>query len=119
MMRLLAPWALLALLLTSLLAPGPFYRAAFACQAVCYAAALLGLWAPAAPVPAVGGGGVVPGAQRRGVGRLLGLGDGAHRAELGSRRRTGTARSRLLPPGEPGASAPGVRDAATNLVSGG
>ena len=48
MMRLVAPWALLALLLTSLLAPGPIYQTAFACQAVCYAAALLGLWAPAA-----------------------------------------------------------------------
>ncbi len=48
MMRLAAPWALLALMTTSLLAPGPFYRAAFACQAVCYAAALLGLWTPAA-----------------------------------------------------------------------
>jgi cellulose synthase/poly-beta-1,6-N-acetylglucosamine synthase-like glycosyltransferase len=48
LMRLLAPWALLVLLLTSLAAPGPLYRAAFACQAVCYAAALLGLWRPAA-----------------------------------------------------------------------
>ena len=50
MMRLLAPWALLALLLTSVLAPGPFYRTAFVCQIVCYAAALLGLWAPAARI---------------------------------------------------------------------
>src|SRR5207248_3992415 len=48
MLRLLAPWALLALLLTSAAAPGWFYHAAFACQAACYAAALLGLWAPAA-----------------------------------------------------------------------
>jgi poly-beta-1,6-N-acetyl-D-glucosamine synthase len=48
MLRLLAPWALLVLLATSLLAPGSFYRAAFACQAVCYLAALLGLWARAA-----------------------------------------------------------------------
>lgn len=48
MLRLLAPWALLVLLATSLMAPGSFYRAAFACQAVCYLAALLGLWARAA-----------------------------------------------------------------------
>ena len=48
MLRLLAPWALLVLLASSLLAPGTFYRAAFACQAVCYVAALLGLWARAA-----------------------------------------------------------------------
>ncbi len=48
LLRLLAPWGLLALLIFSLLAPGPLYRAAFACQAACYAAAGLGLWAPAA-----------------------------------------------------------------------
>ena len=48
LLRLLAPWGLLALLLTSLLAPGPFYRAALACQAACYVAAVLGLWTPAA-----------------------------------------------------------------------
>jgi poly-beta-1,6-N-acetyl-D-glucosamine synthase len=47
LLRLLAPWGLLVLFVTSLLAPGPFYRAAFACQAVCYVAALLGLWTPA------------------------------------------------------------------------
>jgi poly-beta-1,6-N-acetyl-D-glucosamine synthase len=47
LLRLLAPWGLLALLVTSLLAPGPFYRTAFVCQAVCYLAALLGLWTPA------------------------------------------------------------------------
>ncbi len=50
MMRLVAPWALLTLLLTSLLAPGPMYQMAFACQLVGYAAALLGLWAPVARV---------------------------------------------------------------------
>ncbi len=48
LLRLLAPWGLLALLITSLLAPGPLYRAAFACQAACYVAAVLGLWTPAA-----------------------------------------------------------------------
>ena len=48
LLRLSAPWGLLALLTTSLLAPGPLYRAAFACQAVCYVAAGLGLWTPAA-----------------------------------------------------------------------
>ena len=48
MLRLLAPWGMLVLLAASLLAPGPFYRAAFACQAACYVAALLGLWSPAA-----------------------------------------------------------------------
>ena len=48
LLRLLAPWGLLALLITSLLAPGPLYRAAFACQAACYVAAGLGLWTPAA-----------------------------------------------------------------------
>ena len=47
LLRLLAPWGLLVLLVTSLLAPGPFYRTVFACQAVCYLAALLGLWTPA------------------------------------------------------------------------
>jgi len=46
-LRLLAPWGLLALLVTSLLAPGPFYWTAFVCQVVCYLAALLGLWTPA------------------------------------------------------------------------
>ncbi len=47
LLRLLAPWGLLALLVASLLAPGPFYRAAFVCQAVCYVAAGLGLWTSA------------------------------------------------------------------------
>ena len=47
LLRLLAPWALLALLASSLLAPNPLYRAAFSCQLVGYAAALLGLWPPA------------------------------------------------------------------------
>jgi len=47
LLRLLAPWGLLALLVTSLLAPGPFYRTVFVCQAVCYMAALLGIWTPA------------------------------------------------------------------------
>jgi cellulose synthase/poly-beta-1,6-N-acetylglucosamine synthase-like glycosyltransferase len=47
LLRLLAPWGLLVLLVTSLLAPGPFYRTVFACQAVCYLAALLGLGTPA------------------------------------------------------------------------
>jgi biofilm PGA synthesis N-glycosyltransferase PgaC len=47
LLRLLAPWGLLVLFVTSLLAPGPFYRTVFACQAVCYLAALLGLWTPA------------------------------------------------------------------------
>ena len=50
MARFVAPWGLLVLLATSLMAPGPLYRLAFACQAVCYVAALLGLFAPAARV---------------------------------------------------------------------
>ena len=36
LLRLLAPWGLLALFTTSLLAPEPLYRAVFVCQAVCY-----------------------------------------------------------------------------------
>ena len=47
LLRLSAPWGLLALFVTSLLATGPFYRTVFVCQAVCYTAALLGLWTPA------------------------------------------------------------------------
>jgi cellulose synthase/poly-beta-1,6-N-acetylglucosamine synthase-like glycosyltransferase len=50
MLRLVAPWALLALLLTSAAGPGWFYHAAFACQAVCYAAAVVGLWKRAAQI---------------------------------------------------------------------
>jgi poly-beta-1,6-N-acetyl-D-glucosamine synthase len=46
LLRLSAPWGLLALFVTSLLATGPFYRTVFVCQAVCYTAALLGLWTP-------------------------------------------------------------------------
>ncbi len=47
LLRLLAPWGLLTLLVASLLASGPFYRAALVCQATCYLLALLGLTTPA------------------------------------------------------------------------
>jgi len=47
LLRLAVPWALLVLLAAGLLAPGPFYRAAFAVQVACYGFALIGLWPPA------------------------------------------------------------------------
>jgi poly-beta-1,6-N-acetyl-D-glucosamine synthase len=47
LLRLLAPWGLLVLFVASLLLPGPFYQTIFVCQAICYIAALLGLWTPA------------------------------------------------------------------------
>jgi cellulose synthase/poly-beta-1,6-N-acetylglucosamine synthase-like glycosyltransferase len=43
LLRLLVPWALLALLPLSLLAAGPFYRAAFWCQALGYGLGVLSL----------------------------------------------------------------------------
>ncbi len=51
LLRLLAPWGLLALLVTSCLATGPFYRTVLVCQVVCYLGALLGLWTPAGRCP--------------------------------------------------------------------
>ncbi len=48
LLRLLVPWALLALLPLSLLAKGPIYQAAFWCQAAGYGLGLLGLWGTAA-----------------------------------------------------------------------
>jgi cellulose synthase/poly-beta-1,6-N-acetylglucosamine synthase-like glycosyltransferase len=46
LLRLVAPWALLALLATAALLPAAFYQAAFWAQAAGYACAALGLWAP-------------------------------------------------------------------------
>lgn len=46
LLRLIAPWALIAVLLTSALAEGMVYRAAFVLQCVAYAAAAFALAAP-------------------------------------------------------------------------
>ena len=43
LLRLMVPWALLALLVLSLLLPGRFYEVAFWAQAVCYLVGLIGL----------------------------------------------------------------------------
>jgi biofilm PGA synthesis N-glycosyltransferase PgaC len=44
LLRLISPWALLALLASSAALSEPFYRAVFWAQAVCYALAFLGVW---------------------------------------------------------------------------
>jgi cellulose synthase/poly-beta-1,6-N-acetylglucosamine synthase-like glycosyltransferase len=48
LLRLLVPLMLLLMLITSAAAQGPFYRAAFWCQVVFYALAILGMVSPAA-----------------------------------------------------------------------
>lgn len=45
-LRLAAPFAFACLLISSLLTPGPFYRAAFVLQVCCYASALVALLRP-------------------------------------------------------------------------
>ena len=59
LLRLIAPWALLAALVSSAFAAGPFYRFAFAAQCLAYAAAAFALLAPrlAARVPVLGAAG--------------------------------------------------------------
>jgi poly-beta-1,6-N-acetyl-D-glucosamine synthase len=46
LLRLLVPWALLALLGLSATLDGPLYRAAFWSQTFCYLLGLAGLWRP-------------------------------------------------------------------------
>jgi poly-beta-1,6-N-acetyl-D-glucosamine synthase len=48
LMRLVIPWAMLGLLVSSGLLPGMWYEAAFATQCASYGCALLGLWSRAA-----------------------------------------------------------------------
>ena len=43
-LRLLVPWALLGMLVTSALVAEPVYRAALGCQLACYGIGLFGLW---------------------------------------------------------------------------